>query len=424
MKVSKSDKLYLLLGGNPMPNILAASSRVKSNGEIICLYTKQTEKIFEKMVFIINEKNIDYHLHIKVKGIFLKETTNIEGVKKELDEKVDLDNNKHQRIELNFTGGTSVISTLAFEKFVNESKKHKKGIILSYLDTESDKLNLMIIEPSFEKRFEVIDRCNIDLTFNIEAKDILLLHNKNIRLEEEFTLDKIKLPKLTEKIFNEILIGRNHAIKFTDTLYYGTRNLNEKYKKARAEKKRKDIDSHIDTLEKAIFKENSWRFLKSKEDLFIDLEDLNNIGTFELKEVLKSISGFWLEDYVAKICCELKSEGVIKEIFSSVTRVNEISEDFEVDLVINTEEGIRSISITTVSDEEIGKHKLYEVKIRGKQLGGDESKIAYINFCNKKDLEKEYRDYWNDNLTDDLIIGYDELSNIKNIIREWIVRGK
>lgn len=421
MKVSKSDKLYLLLGGNPMPNILASASRVKSNGEIICLYTKQTEKIFNQMKLIIDEKNIGYNLNIKVQGIFLKEATNIEGVKKELDEKVNLDENKDESIELNFTGGTSVISTLSFEKFIKESKKYKKEIILSYLDTESDKLNLMIIKPNCERRFEVIDKCNIDLTFNIEAKDILSLHNKNISLEE-FTLDKIKLPKLIEKIFHEVLVGKDHAIKFTDTLYYGTRNLNEKYKKAKAEKKRKDMDSHIDTLEKVIFEENYWEFFKGKEDLFIDLEDLNSIGTFELKEILKSINGFWLEDYVAKICYELKSEGFIKEIFSSVTRVSGMSEDFEVDIVINTEEGIRSISVTTVSDEEIGKYKLYEVKIRGKQLGGDESKIAYINFCNKKNLEKEYKDYWNDNLTDDLIIGYDELSNIKNLIRDWIIR--
>lgn len=38
----KADLLYLIMGTNPFPNIIAAITRAKEDGEIVCICTKKT----------------------------------------------------------------------------------------------------------------------------------------------------------------------------------------------------------------------------------------------------------------------------------------------------------------------------------------------------------------------------------------------
>lgn len=50
--MEKSDMLYLIIGRNPLPNLIAASTRVKVNGKITCIITggeDGTESIYTNL---------------------------------------------------------------------------------------------------------------------------------------------------------------------------------------------------------------------------------------------------------------------------------------------------------------------------------------------------------------------------------------
>lgn len=64
--MEKSDMLYLIIGRNPLPNLIAASTRVKVNGKITCIITggeDGTESIYTNLKKVIEEKNKGINLN-------------------------------------------------------------------------------------------------------------------------------------------------------------------------------------------------------------------------------------------------------------------------------------------------------------------------------------------------------------------------
>ena len=142
----------------------------------------------------------------------------------------------------------------------------------------------------------------------------------------------------------------------------------------------------------------------------------------EYKKWKKALQGFWFEHYIEKILLELKEEGIIQSVFSSVTKeAKKDKQDFEVDLIVYSNFTLRCISVTTIDNDEEAKFKLYEVKARAYQLCGDVNKVAYVNLCpNNEKLLEEYRGVWENKLDDVLIISHDKLKGCKELIKNWV----
>lgn len=407
--MNRSDVLYLIVGNNPMPNLISIATRINSIGQINCFYTNQTEKIFRQLKSVVERKVRENNLMIEINGLKIDCINDISKVKKQLTDKIIISDAEMGTIELNFTGGTKVLSSAAFVVFKDKSANFSGTSILSYFDGENEEVNSLILNRGTKnENYETVKYSDLDDILRITSKDIVEVHNVSglIKLEAP----EIRFKNLSDKIFNEVMVSREHSIEFPNKAYEVFNN-----------KKKKEIDENYSELIDEVINHKKWQYFTKKNDFYEADKSYLDMNSKNKEEYIKCLKGFWLEEYMTSILLELKEEAIIEEIFSSVKKKREEQDDFEVDLMVYNNFSLKCISVTTLEKYEDAKFKLYEVKTRADQLAGDETRIAYINICEDNEvLSKEYKKTWQKDLKDTLIISYNNLSDCKELIKKWV----
>lgn len=411
--MDRSDVLYIIIGNNSMPNLVSIATRINYEGEVVCFYTESTRNIFSQLKNIFEKKSKEKNLDINMKGLEIKDINDITEVREQLEEKIILDNSK-KVIELNFTGGTKVLSATAFEVFKNKAKDFSGKAILSYFDGENEVVNSLIINGQANEFYETIKYKKLvdNDILNITAKDIVELHNAEGKIE--INEAELILPELSNKIYKEVIVNREHGLNFLYKIEKCLRSIEQKKWK-----------SEFETILENILKDEELLFFKTKEDFFVDGKRFNDMNKKEKEIFTKCFMGFWLEHYIASVLLELKEEGLVDNVFSSVKKKLDKKDVFEVDLMVYNNFSLKCISVTIIETYDEARFKLYEVKTRANQLSGDETKIAYINLCENSDVfSGEYKKMWQEELEDVLIISYNNLANCKELIKNWVNKGE
>lgn len=422
--MNKADLLFLIIGTNPFPNLIAAAIRVKNGGKIICFHTGQdengTEKIYRKIADVINEK---YKKNISITPYKI-DRSNIESIKKDVTNAINnnIDFLGHgQTVELNFTGGTKVMSSLSYHVFkeIGKGSNINANFILSYIDGEKERIYYEIIkENNISKKHISESLKNLQGNCQFQLNDIFSCHFKSIKFKK--TPDEVYDYKLGEKIFNSFSgcteQEYHNKIKFLDILYNDIRKFEDK----KTIKDKMESENNNQYLIRKIT-ENEEKYIEKIKELkpIEGIKELRDLATKDGEinsNFIKALKGFWLEDYIYKIIKELEEEELLIDIKHSV------EDNFEVDIVAFKKYKIFCISVTSVDKFDGAINKLYEIKERAIQLGGDEAGICFINlYCNSEELEESYKSMWIEGMPKNtLIIGWDRFKNLKDNLKKWI----
>jgi len=419
----KSDLLFLLVGTNPFPNLISVLTRVKDDGHVYFFHTDNEDNSNTKIVF----KNLEELLSARKLNCTFKpipidksDVNKIEEkVKKTVKDFFQHQSNKLQQVELNYTGGTKVMAAGAYHAFKNLAHSQDKDrFILSYIDGEKEKIYYEVIETGKQTySYETLDQ--LESKQNLSVGDIIQLHGiilGDVKGVEFYNIE------LAERFF-QLFVNpteeeyHRHIHFFVQILYdMGSIKIN-KSNKSKKEKLDENIHDQIINLNSSTFESEYNPFPEIHSYL-----DLTKDGKMS-NQFRKYITGIWLEEYILKLVLELKEEDrTILDVYHSVEPVKESSKRFEVDIVLLKKYKLFSISVTMQETEEEAILKLYEVKERAKQLGGDESGFCLITlFPDSALLEKKYRNIWdNDSPKNTLIIGQDRFNNIKILLKNWI----
>lgn len=416
MELSKVDFLFLLIGTNPLPNLISAFTSIKSGTTIYLCYTRDnnglsdTESIAKELKRLLEEKQEKSNT-IKGLNIILVviNKSNINEVKVEFRNHLEnIQSNVESKnvIELNYTGGTKVMSAGAYHAFKEFAKLDNKcenfKFVTSYIDGEKEEICYEVIEKEKEK-YWIENLSKIDSIFEIKIDDIISLHERHIKNNYKVVPFDAELG---EKIFN-LFIGcdneeyLNH-IKWLENVELECRN------------KAKDKD---------------WNVLNYYDKNNINIMDglkekVNSSSNKEMELYKKILKGTWLEEYCFKILLELREEGYIDNVVNSVN--GEKKDEFEIDLIAYRNYKLFCISLSSVDDkeQELAKHKLFEIKERARQLGGSDAGVCLITLNrDSKILEEEIKNVWDRDVNRNvLIIGVDKFENIKEEMKEWIRR--
>lgn len=428
----KSDVLILLVGTSPMPNLIAACTRVKKDGKIYLLYTKDTEKIAQRLKDLIEEKsnlsitiikdqttlieNYDNpkYIHENFKKIFSEIFEQFESIGKD-----DL------VIELVYNGGTKVMSTQAYTIFKEEFLSRKGtfisnniDVLLTYLDGEASK----IISKNLKDNTNLtLDYSKNNETLNIKIKDIIALHT----LSENFHFATENMEQKNDvimEIYNQLIVNESNSIDDKQKLKNALNSLNFKDNIELSDNINNILKNSPIKLGKYgsfndIFDEYKTYF----RDVFKD-DELFNI----IKEDL--CGGKWFEKAIFFILKDIDCDDIemsIENISNSCKEDSELEDRlFEIDLIALKDHKIHCISITTGSNSKSCKFKLYEIKLRTELLAGSEGRKCFISFLsNTEELRRSCRDIWDTNLNNTLIIAEDELKNLDERLKNWIIGG-
>ena len=379
--------LLLLIGTNPLPDLVVAKYFLKYNSSLKRIWFIHSEKrndINQKGTYReaenlkkLIQKQPDSQ-NISFEFVSLSNVSRAKSIEKNLTEQCIDNLSPDCSLHLNYTGGTKVMGTHIYRIIEKINKIKRKSF--SYLDARS----FRIIDDDEDIITEDL-RDKISISF----QDIIDLHgfNKKSQMSEINFSDAIEEFKK--------LISRGQLTEYFDVNKNGyNRNLfSHKTRPEKLAKKKKDLA--IDRLKE--FRPNN-TFLSILKALPEDCQLFNSEGKFteqgisNCEDTIKFLDGIWLEDYLYRI---LKNG--IKDKHIEIQKNRVISKDgwpteFELDIVLIKGYQLIGISCTTSNNKKLCKSKGFEIILRTRQIGGDEAKAILICCAKKQDrgiLEKE-----------------------------------
>ncbi|HPZ07557.1 MAG TPA: DUF1887 family CARF protein [Candidatus Eremiobacteraeota bacterium] len=385
---SNFSDLLLLIGTNPLPNLIVAKYFLKYNSELKRIWLIHSEKrndINQKGTYREAEnlkkliQNQPDSQNISFEFVSLSNVSRAKSIEKNLTEQCIDNLSPGCSLNLNYTGGTKVMGTHIYRIIEKTNKIKRKSF--SYLDARS----FRIIDDEEDIITEDL-RDKISISF----QDIIDLHGFNKKSQ----ISEINFTDAIEEFRK--LISRGQLKEYFDIEHGYNRNLFlNKYGKGGLAEKKKDLD--MDRLKKFIPNKAFLSIIKSLPE---DCRLFDATGEFigrdmsnrNCKDTIKFLDGGWLEDYLYKI---FKSS--LKDKNIEIQRNRVISKDgwpttFELDIVLVKGYQLIGISCTTANEKKLCKSKGFEIILRARQIGGDEGKAILICCAKKHDretLEKE-----------------------------------
>lgn len=145
----------------------------------------------------------------------------------------------------------------------------------------------------------------------------------------------------------------------------------------------------------------------------------NNDG---IKDFAKWLEGGWLEECVAASLAGISAQLDLHDLFNGINIFGEQSQ-FEVDVVALRGYQLFVFSCTTSPVEHMNKSKLFEVFVRSRQMGGDETRFAIVSFAaDPAKLQKQLSEEWQ---AEDMVrvFGKAHLANLQNEIQAWVQKA-
>lgn len=370
----KVDHLILLVGGNPLPNYVAARLLGRDPANIHLVHTSQTDDVADKLI-----KRLDPTGKIKK----LPVTQEPFKIYAKIDELIK--NLGPGSVGLHYTGGTKAMAAQAY----HAARSSKGNVQLSYLDARSSCLYFEGVSPDAHAiPFSAIDDPRVALTVH----EIMELHG--ISLQRPDGSNSFEQHVSTKRLLIAQAILNSNLDHWADWISKNLRGWNEKKKKHEFLKggDLKAISAPVDEFPHIA---NAFNSLGQTSNT---LQEWARLAEFpgnsdSMIDFARFLEGGWLETQVFRLLEKIKTDSGVPlfDIGMNYSSFDGGDELFEFDMAATRGYRLYAASCTTDSSQEICRSKLFEVFYRAGQMGGDESRAALV--CNHKDPDMLYKKF-------------------------------
>lgn len=387
----KVDHLFLLVGKNPLPNYVVAKSGklLREGGKAYLVYTADTQTYAYKLRDKLKLSNKE----LVSLGSYQSDAYKIQ---KEIKDKAEV---LEGRLGLNYTGGTKTMSVNAY--LAIQSLERDEAPVFSYLD--SKELKLLIDQPN--------------------RSPIPILPEVEISCEDIFDLHELKLlrPPTQQGVLPDlakVILAYNHEWHYwcKNTLHKEAKRTKDSGKVDwKSKGQLKELLLPLKDLKQELVDSLDEHNCLDKEKQYIDIKKMftEHFSSSHPVKVCKWLDGFWLEEYLlGQISGRFQNSGM-----SFAVDIKN-GKDFEFDVAFTKGYQLFAFSCTSSSNRTLCKGKLFEAYVRGKQLGGDEARIALVCCSDDDFLQKEMEVAISDRTI--RVFGQSHLENISDEIVKWI----
>lgn len=412
-----SDHLFLLIGTNPLPNLVAAKLLLKPQGQLYLVHSSATQPIAQRLA----RYWVEVEQQQQPVFVIVDEADGAD-IRRQLQEA--LRSIKDGHIGLNYTGGTKMMSVHACRvALIDDQGLRKRPFTLSYLNART---NTMYIEHGNDQPF-----VSGSLLYEVKPllKDIVKLHD-----EKDYWID----PSIKDQVQTNLL-QLAHALMEAHRSAEGvqawrvwckdilrkrtrTKNINRWDKKTLLNTVLLDLpedevlkDVAVAMKEMFVFQDGALRLGLSS----------HKVGLKEPEDLCQWFDGAWLEEYVFNCIKQVQQqlpEGHVHDVGMGITTKSEQNETkYEVD--ISAMQGYQLYAISCTTDDEVGmcKLKLFEAYIRARNMAGDEAFVALVCMVDKPEkLEQQVVRSW-DVAGKVRVFGLPQLANLTEHLAEWFM---
>jgi hypothetical protein len=367
----KSDHLFLLVGGNPLPNWVAARLLLREGGQVYLVHSNETRPIADKLIELFVGQSFKRPALVSV-----GEASDATKVYDAVSERIKKINSR--QIGFNYTGGTKVMAVHGFLAVKENTPPGGILPIYSYLDAQTLEMHF----DHWGKPIPVQLNDRVHLTL-----DELL----NIQFYKGWSWEKNKEPK---RELEPVLwdAAQKLAVLHKNDIHYDT------WKKHFGDYRNK---SNEDLMKMSL----NWpppltelaQAIVQKPDIKITLQQLceDEACPFDKPtQLFNWLDGKWLEHYVLGILIENKQRFSLNDWRQGFEiRVN--GNKMEIDVAAIRGYQLHIFSCTKDDDKKPCKLKLFEAFMRAKQIGGEEACAALVCLSEEPGLiESDARQTW------------------------------
>lgn len=358
----QTDALYLLIGGNPLPNAAAALALLSSSGTPYLIHTKQTQ---------LQAQRLATALAVAKPGLKPAQLINLGDNQAEASIIASQIRASAQTLQgsigLNYTGGNKAMSVHAYRAI---SQLHPNAIF-SYLDSQTQEI---IIDNNDRKSDRL--KCTIPLSFDALFALHGLQWRKDLTPVETATLP-IAAAHLAHHHQNELLHRAwrkwcdntlQEKIQYRKNIWLSELEL-EKIAPLSIQSLPRDLKQWCQTYLDANATQLSLQVAKTK-------------GFQSITQLCEWLNGIWMENHVLAEIERIADTNKIHDRGMSFhiqdpNRIQSVDK-FESDVAFMQSYHLFYFSCTTSAVHKLCKQKLMEAKTRAQQLGGTEARIALV----------------------------------------------
>lgn len=376
----KSDHLFLLIGGNPLPNAVAGKLLLKPNGIVSLVHSEGAHGTFsvaQRLQSWFVSQGVEKE-KVRLRGVHeFRPNSIIEGVEKELTEVMNKE--KPSNIGLNYTGGTKAMSVHSYCTVARWARKQGIKMSFSYLDAGTLQ---MLFEVGSGNQILGYKENYVGRSLALGIADLLQLHGWNLLHPPVKTAMLPESARALAKAHADENTRQPWRAWITEVLEKecGRRDQEDNFDwKSSSQLKQITIPFPADPSLKFVVENLKKELQQFDESLsFAQIYDTLKIGP---KEICQWLHGKWLEHYLLD---ELnnKISGAMK-LHECAQNIEPKEVQFDVDVVAMRGYQLFAFSCGTDTEKiKGGKHrlkeKLFETYVRAKQIGGDEACAALV----------------------------------------------
>jgi hypothetical protein len=401
----RCDHLILLVGGNPLPNYVAARMLTREDAKVSLIYSEGSESVADRLKAVLGEA-VEF---ASTEPVDESRADSIQRqVKRALSQFPDVG-----VVGLHYTGGTKAMAVHTYRAVEAWAKSNNRRAIFSYLDARTHK----IIFDSPSDEVYVGDKLALTL------KEMLDLHGWLLGSPEP-RIESI-LPKTARTIADAYV---KHG-KDKDQPYqlWKQNELYAKCKDDRGEWKRsKDLkqiklawpDEALSPIADALKEETG-----QHDQTELDIEAARRaIGLSEPIDFCKWLDGFWLEHRVLHALRNLPDDLRPYQALQGV-KVAVDNSNFDLDVVAIFGYQLFGFTCGTATGKGAKgelKLKLFEGLLRTRQIGGDQARTALVCVYEDPDgLQAEARQQIDPD-GQVRVFGLKHLKDLENELAHWI----
>ncbi len=359
------DHLLMLVGGNPLPNAVAAPLLTRPGARITLLHSLETYAVAGRIAQSLDDR---HGLSTKLVEIDVSDradiTTKIELI---------LASEKGE-VGLHYTGGTKAMAVHAFRAVEDFARQKRRNAIFSYLDAR--KLALMI-DPYRDEHFQARPlQVPIGET-NFPLRKMLALHNWEVLPNTPLRTERF-LPATTEAIAR-VNVG-NHFGKwlewknqFVDLAKVTRKEGNWHVVDWQAVTIPLPTDPALAGVRQALIEE-----LKLTGDT-LDTESARRSLSVSLPFFSEYLEAKWMEALTLSALIDCKPEFGLKDVYQSLKPHDRSDRKVHFELDCVARHGYQLFAVSCTLDwNTVANQHLFEVYVRARQIGGDEARLALV----------------------------------------------
>lgn len=403
----KTENLLLLVGGNPLPNYVAAELLLKPGGTLHLLYTDATGEIASAIATTTK---------LKAKRHRITDPASKSAVAEIVASVLECCC-QGQTVGLHYTGGTKSMAVHAHA----EVRRLRPDAVLTYLDSRK----LWLYCDAY------VGPIPVQYSVKPTIVDLVGLHGLTLVSEEKLVKDD--KPVFPEPMLPQLsaALARAHATAAGSTEYneWCMEFLRREKRKDKLVEKLGQFPQNPVPLPLALslaeVVEQIQRGFGLQEGSFDPQVVLARQipGIDSIENLVKYFDGGWIEQYVAEAFLQNSTKHNLHSISVSLdTDKKQSPYDFEFDVAALQGYQLYAVSCTRSAAKGLCKSKLFEAMARAEQLGGSEAKTALVcAYQQPEELEKEVQERWRPETSGRLkVFGAKHLANLRSEFDTWL----